>query len=265
MITLCQTQFTDRQQLINYVAKLSGRSTEPASELWVGGSAHAQALMSSLDVVAYGRERNFLHGAVSRLSPYLRHGVLTPDELLEYVLTHHEPVEAEKFIQQLSWQAFFQHVHAQNPGLIWQDREPYKTGFSAQDYATELPEDIKLGQTGVRIIDQIIERLISLGYLHNHCRLYLASYVVHWRRIRWQAGARWFLEHLLDGDCAANNYSWQWVASTFSAKPYYFNLDNVRRFSAGLLDTEDESNVMFDASYEALQQRLFPDVKEPFQ
>lgn len=54
-----------------------------------------------------------------------------------------------------------------------------------------------------------------------------AAEIVHWRRIHWQGGAKWFLQHLIDGDPASNNMSWQWVASTFSHKPYFFNRENL--------------------------------------
>ena len=50
--------------------------------------------------------------------------------------------------------------------------------------------------------------------------MYVASYVVHFRRVKWQAGAKFFMTHLLDGDLASNNFSWQWIASTFAGKPY---------------------------------------------
>jgi deoxyribodipyrimidine photo-lyase len=94
--------------------------------------------------------------------------------------------------------------------------------------------------------------------------MWLAAYVVHWRRVRWQAGARWFLRHLLDGDPASNNLSWQWVASSFSHKPYLFNRANLERFSSGrfcavcpLAERRGAGGCPFDASYEALQARLF--------
>jgi deoxyribodipyrimidine photo-lyase len=83
---------------------------------------------------------------------------------------------------------------------------------------------------------------------------------VHWRRVRWQAGARWFLQHLLDGDPASNNLSWQWVASSFSHKPYLFNRANLERFSAGRYCVScplARAGCPFEASYEALQARLF--------
>ena len=88
--------------------------------------------------------------------------------------------------------------------------------------------------------------------------MYVAAYVVHWRRIRWQAGARWFLHHLVDGDPASNNLSWQWVASTFGQKPYIFNLENVRKYATDDINTSAADSVPLDASYDVLNQRLFP-------
>jgi deoxyribodipyrimidine photo-lyase len=88
--------------------------------------------------------------------------------------------------------------------------------------------------------------------------MYVASYIVHFRRIKWQAGANWFLQHLLDGDEASNNFSWQWVASTFSNKPYIFNLENVDKYFSGQVDTSAENNQLLNFSYDVLSQRLFP-------
>jgi len=151
--------------------------------------------------------------------------------------------------------------YKENPDQIWTDIEPYKTGFASSDYADILPNDIETGQTGVACIDQFISELLQTGYIHNHVRLYLAGYVCHWRRVKWQAGARWFLTHLLDGDPASNNLSWQWVASTFSHKPYYFNLENVERFSGEDVDTRFQANQVLAGSYEDLYATLFPNLE----
>ena len=90
--------------------------------------------------------------------------------------------------------------------------------------------------------------------------MYVASYVVHWRRVRWQAGARWFLQNLLDGDPASNNLSWQWVASTFSNKPYIFNLENVAKYTGHEVNTRFADNRMLGYSYEQLNELLFPNL-----
>ncbi|MDR9499973.1 MAG: FAD-binding domain-containing protein [Hydrogenovibrio sp.] len=216
--------------------------------------------LHQVDIKGYARTRNALSGAVTKLSPYLRHGLLTDRTFLAQIKESNDADQAVRLIQQLSWRSYFHQVHSAQPHRIWQDAEPYKTGWQTDDYARTLPDDIARGQTGIRIIDQLIDLLLTEGYLHNRARLYLASYIVHWRQVAWQAGARWFLQHLLDGDIASNNHSWQWVASTFSNKPYIFNLDNVRQFADNTLDVDHPSNACFDASYEQLQWRLFPNL-----
>ena len=76
-----------------------------------------------------------------------------------------------------------------------------------------------------------VRTLYSTGYLHNHARMWLASYVVHVRKVHWRIGADWLYGHLIDGDLASNHLSWQWVAGTGSHKPYLFNADNVARYA----------------------------------
>lgn len=212
--------------------------------------------------MSYARTRNHASGAVTQLSPYVRHGIITDIDIQEHLTLFFELTQCEKLLQQLSWRSFFHYMHQQAPEHAWISREAYKTGFTESDYLPTLPDDIRQGQTGIRLIDQLISQLLTRGYLHNHYRLYLASYIVHWRRVQWQAGAGWMLQHLLDGDIASNNYSWQWVASTFSNKPYIFNLDNVKQFADAHLDTAHDTNACFDASYEQLQQHLFPHLTE---
>jgi deoxyribodipyrimidine photo-lyase len=90
--------------------------------------------------------------------------------------------------------------------------------------------------------------------------MWTAAYLVHWRRVRWQAGARWFLQHLLDGDPASNNLSWQWVASTFSHKPYFFNRENLERYTKAVYcrDCPLYGQCDFEGTYEYLEGKLFP-------
>ena len=91
--------------------------------------------------------------------------------------------------------------------------------------------------------------LYATGMLHNHARMWLASYVVHVRKVHWRAGADWLYGHLLDGDLASNHLSWQWVAGTGSAKPYLFNAENVARFAPAAWHSPGS---VIDTSYEAL-------------
>jgi deoxyribodipyrimidine photo-lyase len=252
------TTFADRDALIAQVRGLCPWAEGDASPI-VGGATAAQRRLQAIDPLRYAATRNFADGKVSRLSPYLRHGVLSLSAVRNAALDHDEaPPRVLKFIQELAWRDFWQRIYAARPEWIWQDIEPYKTGFAANDYADTLPQDIAEGRTGVACIDAFIAELIGTGYLHNHARMYVAAYTVHARRVKWQAGARWFLHHLLDGDPASNNLSWQWVASTFSHKPYIFNLDNVTKYFGAQVDTSTAANAALDASYETLNSRWFP-------
>jgi len=251
--------FDDREALIDYVAALSPWLDDHRPGAFVGGAAAADERLGAIEPEKYARTRNYLGGAVTRLSPYIRHGILTLDTVRNAALDRAErPAQLEKFIQELGWRDYWQRVYRCHPERIWNDAEPYKTGFQARDYVDALPADIAAGETGVACIDQFINTLLQTGYLHNHARMYVAAYVVHWRRVRWQAGARWFLHHLVDGDPASNNLSWQWVASTFGGKPYIFNLDNVRKYADASTNTAAADNAVLDASYEELSARLFP-------
>jgi deoxyribodipyrimidine photolyase len=50
----------------------------PAAE---GGRRAAERRLAAIDPLRYGATRNHLDGAVTRLSPYIRHGVLTLAEV----------------------------------------------------------------------------------------------------------------------------------------------------------------------------------------
>ncbi|MEB3349870.1 MAG: FAD-binding domain-containing protein [Cyanobacteriota bacterium] len=230
----------------------------PPSDSARGGRRAAELRLAAIDPARYAATRNHLDGAVTRLSPYIRHGVVTLAEVRDAVLPWGRA--GEKLINELGWRDYWQRLWQQLGDGIWHNREPLKTGHPPEAYAPELPADIAAAATGLACIDGLATELIQTGWLHNHARLWLASYLVHWRRLRWQAGARWFLQHLLDGDPASNNLSWQWVASSFSTKPYIFNRANLERFSSGRYCANCPKALAgcpFEASYEVLQTRLF--------
>ncbi len=233
-----------------------------------GGRAAAKAALARVQPESYARSRNYLDGEVTRLSPYLRHGVLTLAEVRDSILEQvTKPEHASKLVNELAWRDYWQRLYMQMGEGIWEDREPYKTGYRATDYGAELPAEIPDGETTLRCIDGFAQQLKETGYLHNHARMWVAAYVVHWRRVRWQAGARWFLEHLVDGDPASNNLSWQWVASTFASKPYIFNRENLERYTAGAYCRDcphaEAHTCPFEHDYEALEQTLFPRLHSP--
>jgi deoxyribodipyrimidine photo-lyase len=149
--------------------------------------------------------------------------------VLAGVAHSHALAVQHKFVFELGWREYFRHV--------WQHRgdaiaQPLHAGpLPEAAYTPVLPADIREARTGLPVIDQAVCMLYGCGWLHNHARLWLASYVVHMRQVHWRAGADWMLAHLLDGDLASNHLSWQWVAGTGSHRPYLFNAENVARYA----------------------------------
>ena len=223
-----------------------------------GGVTQAKEKLKNLDVKNYSKTRNHLDGSITMLSAYIEHGLIDPSEILKYIDSQQERMQAYDFLQQLSWRDFYQKKYFENPEAIWENLEDYKTGFKHDDYGDFLPSDVLSATTNVAVINEFIRELRETGYLHNHARLFLASYIVHWRKVKWQVGARWMLSHLIDGNLASNNFSWQWVASTGSKKAYIFNLETVRKYAKEGMNLSVEHNFAIYGSYEVLTQRLFP-------
>jgi len=191
-----------------------------------------QAAQDRLDQVNpkdYAHTRNAIDGAVTHLSPYLTHGFLTvPD--VAYVMFHRHRLGVQhKFMFELGWREYFQHLHKHHgEGIGVSLREGI---LPEAAYAREMPSDVLHACTQVPVIDHAVRMLYTTGYLHSHARLWLASYLVHLRKVHWRVGADWMYGYLLDGDVASNYLSWQWVSATGSSKPYLFNADNVETFA----------------------------------
>ena len=183
----------------------------------------------AVDPAAYAATRNHLSGAVTGLSPWLTHGVLGLAELLQTLQRDHALPPRHRLVAELGWRAFFRHVWQHEPDAITRSRHAGPCPDAA--YAQALPDDLREARTGLPVIDQAVRQLYREGTLHNHARLWLASYTVHGRGVHWRCGAEWLYAHLLDGDLGSNHLSWQWVAGTGSHQPYLFDADNVRRFA----------------------------------
>ena len=185
----------------------------------------AKERLDAIKPFEYAQTRNHVLGAVSMLSPYLTHGLLTVPDVAEHMYRVHRMGAQHKFIFELAWREYFQHVHHEIADGIAHNLHE---GVLPDDaYSLQMPPDVRSGATGVPVIDQAVRQLYFNGYVHNHARLWLASYLVHIRKVHWRVGADWMYSHLLDGDIASNYLSWQWVAGTASSKPYLFNAGNV--------------------------------------
>jgi deoxyribodipyrimidine photo-lyase len=190
----------------------------------------------------YANGRNYDHGpgkhkAVSTLSPYIRHRLVTEQEAVAAALAAHGPDTAEKFIEEVIWRGYFKGWLERRP-QVWTS---YRTGLEADLAAVErdrrLRRDVDRatsGQTGLDFFDAWATELVDTGYLHNHARMWFASVWIFTLELPWRLGADFFFRNLLDGDPASNTLGWRWAAGLHTrGKPYPARADNIATFTGG--------------------------------
>ena len=191
---------------------------------------------------AYAAERNYDDGAgrhtsVSRLSPYIRHRLITESETVQAVLRVHSQAAAEKFIQEVCWRTYWKgwlehrpEVWANYLGEVAVQRARLERDGAAAAHI----EQAERGDTAITCFDAWAHELTSTGYLHNHARMWFASIWIFTLKLPWELGADFFLRHLLDGDPASNTLSWRWVAGLQTrGKTYLARADNINRYTNG--------------------------------
>ena len=212
--------------------------------------AAAREQLEAFNPEGYASSRGYVDGNVSRLNPYVTWGVFSLRELAETLLPKAHGKDRQKLLNEIGWKVYFREAFLVLGDRVYGSLEPYK--YPSKEKSNRLPEDIAAGQTGLACIDEIIQELKTTGYLHNHKRLWFAAYLEHFRNVAWQQGEAFFYRYLLDGEPGPNALSWQWVASTFAHKPYYFNHENMTRYNHTPCP-----DAPFNASYDALSQTYF--------
>ena len=204
--------------------------------------------MDHIDPIQYGKSRNYIHGAVTYLSPYLSRGVISTKQVLASVVKKgYQIQQIESFVKELCWRDYFQRV-GQHKDLNLDIRPSVEPTLK-----NGIPAPILNANTGITGIDNAIHDLYLTGYMHNHCRMYTASLVCNIAKKNWKNPSQWMYYHLLDGDWASNACSWQWVAGLNSAKKYYANQENINKFTV-----TNQTGTYMDTSYEALMEMEIP-------
>ena len=197
----------------------------------------------------YGWQRNAVrpgHPAVSRLSPAIRHRLLSEDEVAAAVLAAHPLAQVEKLVQEIYWRRYWKSWLSLRPG-VWTDYRESLTEID-QNGGGEVIARFGQDRSGNPVIDHFAKELMETGYLHNHARMWFAAWWVHEARLPWELGAAFFYQHLLDGDPASNTLSWRWVAGLQTpGKTYLARRANLEKYlDPGLLESLRDGLAAFE-------------------
>ncbi|KAI9717926.1 MAG: hypothetical protein M1812_004453 [Candelaria pacifica] len=130
------------------------------------------------------------------------------------------------WISEVAWRDFYKHVLAHWPYICM--NKPFKPEYTNIEwsYDNELFKAWCQGRTGYPIVDAAMRQLTHIGYMHNRCRMIVASFLAKDLLIDWRMGERYFMETLIDGDFASNNGGWGFSASTGVDPQPYFRIFN---------------------------------------
>ncbi|MBK9250384.1 MAG: deoxyribodipyrimidine photo-lyase [Proteobacteria bacterium] len=206
------------------------------AEHWQPGEDGARAALKSfvsdrLARYAQDRDRPDLN-ANSRLSPFLRHGELSPRQVWTAALKAGEraglaadAVRGDRFCAELIWREFATQQLVLHPSLPDRARTPRFDQMRWRHDAKELAA-WQRGRTGFAMVDAGMRELWRTGFMHNRVRMITASFLVKNLLHDWRRGERWFWDTLVDADLASNALNWQWVAGTSPDAAPWFRIFN---------------------------------------
>jgi deoxyribodipyrimidine photo-lyase len=202
---------------------------------FLAGEGHARATLRTFTegaIFRYGEMRDRLDSdGTSALSPYLRFGMISAREV---VVAARRTMgaemgarreSAEKWLNELIWREFYCAILYHFPEVLQHAFRP-----ELRDVAWANDPDAfaawREGRTGYPVVDAAMRQLAATGWMPNRARMITASFLVKDLLIDWRWGERWFMQHLIDGDLAANSGGWQWVAGAGADAAPYFRVFN---------------------------------------
>ena len=202
-------------------------------EAWKPGEEGAQKRLDQFleeGLLDYKEGRNFpFKENVSRLSPHLHFGEISPNEVWYQAKTKESVSGIQKsldhFLSELGWREFSYYLLYHFPSLPKQNFQPKFNKFPWIKNESFL-ESWQKGETGYPIVDAGMRELWQTGYMHNRLRMVVGSFLVKNLLIDWREGEDWFWDCLVDADLASNSAGWQWVAGSGADAAPYFRIFN---------------------------------------
>jgi deoxyribodipyrimidine photo-lyase len=213
--------------------------TQPEAPSFPAGEAEAQRRLirfcegPNARIYDYHEQRDHLgRRGTSQLSPYLRFGMLSSRRAATAAVRAQEKAPDDRaeagvgtWLNELIWRDFYFSILSHFPEVR---SRSFRDNLRAVRWSNNESdfEAWKQGKTGYPVVDAAMRQLLEAGWMHNRARMIVASFLVKDLLIDWRWGERWFMQHLIDGDPAANNGGWQWSAGTGTDAAPYFRVFN---------------------------------------
>ena len=222
----------ERPAVVDWVRAHLGHLTcdEVRPSPWRGGQGAADAARATLDLTGYASRRSAVYPVerrgASRLSPYIRHGLLPLPAVWEAAAAA-PAKDRQKFRDELMWQEYARHLYAR---VGRRTVEPLR--FNAPQGTG--PWEGEPWPSSMACMAATTQELHDQGWLVNQTRMWMSSQWAVRAGRDWREGAQEMYRHLLDGSPAANRLGWQWTVGTGTGKVYGFSRWQVEKRAPGL-------------------------------
>ena len=218
--------------------QLSQEEKERFSNMWPAGEHEANRRLDKFvkdRAAKYHEVRNLPAGnGTSALSAHFAAGTLAARTAIRKAreaaprktLTDDRKQGHSMWVAEVAWRDFYKHVLCHWPFVCM--NKPFKPEYSNIEWEYDMDQfqRWKEGQTGFPIVDAAMRQIVHTGYMHNRCRMIVASFLAKDLLIDWRMGEKFFMEHLIDGDFASNNGGWGFSASCGVDPQPYFRIFN---------------------------------------
>ncbi|KAK0624908.1 DNA photolyase, FAD-binding/Cryptochrome [Bombardia bombarda] len=216
---------------------LSEEEAKVFHALWPAGEHEAMKRLAKFceDAVGgYGRNRDLPSTpGTSNLSVHFASGTLSARTAVRTARDSNKTKKLDggnegiqTWISEVAWRDFYKHVLVHWPYVCM--NKPFKPEYSniSWSYDASHFSSWTEGRTGFPIVDAAMRQLRGMGWMHNRCRMIVASFLAKDLLLDWRMGERFFMEHLIDGDFASNNGGWGFAASVGVDPQPYFRIFN---------------------------------------
>ncbi|CAJ2500632.1 Uu.00g034850.m01.CDS01 [Anthostomella pinea] len=217
--------------------RLSEEDTKRFRAIWPAGEREAIDRLEKFceeKVAQYTKRRNFPSDpATSNISVHLAAGTLSARMAVRTARDRNKTKKLDAgvegiqtWISEVAWRDFYKHVLVNWPYICM--NKPFKPEYSNIEWSYNAAhfDAWCTGRTGFPIVDAAMRQVRSMGWMHNRCRMIVASFLAKDLLVDWRMGEKFFMEHLIDGDFASNNGGWGFSASTGVDPQPYFRIFN---------------------------------------
>ncbi|MGD1875344.1 MAG: FAD-binding domain-containing protein [Mastigocoleus sp.] len=210
-----------------------------------GGETKAQNILNSFLKTRYhgyhwklSRPWFAQKGATSHLSPHLAFGTISVRNVYQSTKTRAEELKHQpkaeftlkSFRDRLRWRDSFTQRLYFHPEVAYINRFPeFDIWYTPEDLSPEKQELFdawKEGSTGFPLVDASMRQLKTMGWMNFRMRAMCATFLTINCGISWHHGARHYMNCLVDGDLAINNWQWQMQAGVTNPLSKTFRIYN---------------------------------------